>query len=282
MRQIVHISDLHFGRTDEHIVAALIRKVRDLAPDLVVVSGDLTQRARSRQFREARDFLDALDRPTIVVPGNHDVPLENLFDRFLRPFAKYRRYITANLSPTFHDEELAVVGINTARSFTKASGRIDDRQIETARQFFCNVDSDVLKIVVTHHPLDIPRSLSDKYLLRHSARAIARLATCQADLYLAGHSHVPFAVLSERRYTVRHHTALIVQAGTSLSTRTRSVPNSFNLIYVYRPAMTVEHFQWDTRSAQFVSTTASQFKHTTNGWQTIQDDDSQAGHRIAQ
>lgn len=269
MRRVVHISDLHFGRTDEQVVAALLREMRQLMPDVLVVSGDLTQRARSRQFQEARQFLDAVDRPTIVVPGNHDVPLENLFDRFFRPFAKYQRYITEDLSPTFHDEELAIIGINTARSFTRASGRINDSQIEDARQFFCSVDPNVVKIVVTHHPFDIPESLKDKYLVRRSAQAIAALATCQADLYLAGHSHVPFAVLSERRYTVAHHTALIVQAGTSLSTRTRAMPNSFNLIHIYRPAMTVEHFQWDGDSAQFFSLTASHFRHTTDGWQTV-------------
>ena len=268
MRRVVHISDLHFGRTDRQVVAALIRQTRELMADVFVVSGDLTQRARARQFQEARHFLDALDRPTIVVPGNHDVPLENLFDRFFRPFAKYRKYITEDLSPTFHDEELAVVGINTARSFTRASGRINDQQIEHARQFFCSVDPNVVKIVVTHHPFDIPESLADKYLLRRSAQAIAALATCQADLYLAGHSHVPFAVLSERRYTVAHHTALIVQAGTSSSTRTRAAPNSFNLIHVHCPAMTVEHFQWDSQSAQFLFRTASHFKHSTDGWQT--------------
>jgi 3',5'-cyclic AMP phosphodiesterase CpdA len=271
MRRVAHISDLHFGRTDQHVVATLIRQMRDLVPDIVVVSGDLTQRARSWQFQEARRFLDALNRPAIIVPGNHDVPLENLFARFVRPFAKYRKYITEDLAPTFRDEELAVVGINTARSFTKASGRISDRQIEDALQLFCSVNPNVLKIVVTHHPFDIPESIADRYLLRRAEQAIAALATCQADLYLAGHSHVPFAGLSERRYTVGHHTALIVVAGTSLSTRTRSTPNSFNVIHIYRPGMTVEHFEWDGESAQFTSTTASHFKHTTNGWQTIQE-----------
>jgi len=275
MRRIAHISDLHFGRTDPHIVAALLREMRELMPDVVVVSGDLTQRARSWQFQEARHFLDALNRPTIVVPGNHDVPLENVFDRFFRPLEKYRRYITEDLSPKFQDEEIAIVGINTARSFTRTSGRINDRQIENARQFFCSVDPNILKIVVTHHPFDIPDNLPERYLLRRSAQAIAALATCQADLYLAGHSHIPFAVLSERRYTVAHHTALILQAGTSVSTRTRSRPNSFNLIHICRPDMTVEHFQWNDEVAQFVSTTASHFKHTTNGWQIAQEDNSQ-------
>ena len=272
MRRIVHVSDLHFGRTTGPILAALTRGVYELAPDLVVISGDLTQRARSRQFQEARNFIDALKCPSIVVPGNHDVPLENLFDRFFRPFAKYRKYISNDLSPTFRDEELAVVGINTARSFTRASGRINDGQIEMARQFFCSVDPHVVKILVTHHPFDTPESLTDRnLLLGRSARAIAALAACQADLYLAGHSHVPYAVLSERRYTVAHHTALIVQAGTSLSTRTRSAPNSFNLIQIHRPAMTVEHYQWDGPSAQFVSLSASHFRHTGEGWQAATD-----------
>jgi 3',5'-cyclic AMP phosphodiesterase CpdA len=280
MRRILHISDLHFGRTDEYVVAALLRKTHEIAPDVLVVSGDLTQRARSWQFREARRFLDALDRPTIVVPGNHDVPLENLFDRFFRPLAKYRKYITEDLSPTFHDEELAVVGINTARSFTRASGSINDEQIERARQFFCGVDPQLIKIVVTHHPFDIPLNVNDNHLLRRSRQALAALANCQADLFLAGHSHIPSAGLSERRYTVAHHTALIVQAGTSLSTRIRSVPNSFNLIHVYRPAMTVEHFQWNAPTSQFVATTTSRYRHTLDGWRTSDEDESRLHHAV--
>ena len=266
MRRILHISDLHFGRTDEVIVAALIRQTRRLQPDLVVVSGDLTQRARREQFREARAFLDALEAPMIVVPGNHDVPLTNLFDRVFRPLTNYRRYITADLSPLFHDDEIAVMGVNTARSLTRAGGSITNYQIEQARRYFCSVDRNAVKIIVTHHPFDFPEDLGDKYLLRRARHAVAALATCQADLYLAGHAHVPFAGLSERRYTVAHHTALIVQAGTSVSTRTRSEPNSFNVIHVQRPAISVEHFFWKDNDGDFVSRSVSQFKHTSDGW----------------
>ena len=280
MRRILHISDLHFGRTDEQVVAALIGKIHEVMPDVLVVSGDLTQRARSWQFQDARRFLDAFACPKIVVPGNHDVPLENLFDRFFSPLAKYRKYITDDLSPTFRDTELAIVGISTARSFTRASGSINERQIEHARQFFCSVGPDIVKIVVTHHPFDIPENLNDRYLLRRSRHAIAALATCQADLYMAGHSHVPFAGLSERRYTIAHHTALIVQAGTSLSTRTRSVPNSFNLIHVDRPALTVEHFQWDAQQARFVPASASHFRHTAAGWRSTDENVSRLGRAI--
>jgi 3',5'-cyclic AMP phosphodiesterase CpdA len=280
MRRILHISDLHFGRTDEHVVAALIGKIHEVMPDVLVVSGDLTQRARSWQFQDARRFLDLFACPKIVVPGNHDVPLENLLDRFFSPLAKYRKYITDELSPTFHDSELAIVGISTARSFTRAGGSINERQIERARQFLCSVGPDIVKIVVTHHPFDIPENLNDRYLLRRSRHAIAALATCQADLYMAGHSHVPFAGLSERRYTIAHHTALIVQAGTSLSTRTRSVPNSFNLIHVDRPALTVEHFQWDAQQARFVPASASHFTHTADGWRSTDEKDSRLDRAI--
>src|ERR1700730_9132414 len=116
MRTLVHLSDLHFGRVDERVIGPLISAVTEIKPDLVAISGDLTQRARSEQFREARAFLDALPQPQIVRAGNHDVPLHNIFTRFLRPLAKYKRYITDDLQPVYSDDEMVVVGVNTARS----------------------------------------------------------------------------------------------------------------------------------------------------------------------
>ena len=116
MRTLVHLSDLHFGRVDPALLSPLRALVEHLEPDVVVVSGDLTQRARSAQFQQARVFLDSLPGPQIVVPGNHDVPLYNVFSRFLTPLVKYRRHVTDDLSPEYVDEEIAVLGINTARS----------------------------------------------------------------------------------------------------------------------------------------------------------------------
>src|SRR5712691_1839723 len=117
MRTLVHLSDLHFGRVDEQLISPLISAVTEINPDLVAVSGDLTQRARSAQFEQARAFLDSLPQPQIVVPGNHDVPLHNVFIRFLWPLHKYKRYITDDLQPVYVDDEMVVVGVNTARSF---------------------------------------------------------------------------------------------------------------------------------------------------------------------
>ena len=115
MRKIVHISDIHFGRIDYGAVELVVEKIRELQPHLVVVSGDLTQRAKSRQFIEAKRFLDRLPQPQIVVPGNHDVPLYNVYDRFVNPLEKFKKYIISDLTPTYFDDEMAVVGVRSGR-----------------------------------------------------------------------------------------------------------------------------------------------------------------------
>src|SRR5690242_8777714 len=101
MRTILHLSDLHFGRTDPALIDPLLAAAREIAPDVVVVSGDLTQRARRAEFAAARAFLDALPSPQIVIPGNHDVPLYDVFSRFFRRLDRYQRTITEDLEPFF-------------------------------------------------------------------------------------------------------------------------------------------------------------------------------------
>ena len=127
MRKLVHLSDIHFGEIDYALVDRVVEEVNEIGPDIVIVSGDLTQRAKTAQFIEARKFLDLLPTPQLVVPGNHDVPLYNIIDRFLNPLEKYCRHITPDLEPFFADEEMAIIGINTARSLTIKDGRINDR-----------------------------------------------------------------------------------------------------------------------------------------------------------
>src|SRR5688572_20358063 len=130
MRTIVHLSDIHFGRVDDTTVQPLVNAVKAVDPHLVVVSGDLTQRARESQFEEAKEFLDKLPDPQIVVPGNHDVPLYNLFARFLAPLDNYRKIINDDTEPVYQDEEMVVAGVNTARSLTWKNGRINEEQVE--------------------------------------------------------------------------------------------------------------------------------------------------------
>src|SRR5215208_2632872 len=129
MRKILHLSDLHFGRINPVLIDPLMRTVHELEPDLVAISGDLTQRARSYQFQQARSFLDALPKPQRVVPGNHDIPLHNLFARFVERLTKYKRYITDDLQPVYEDEELVIIGVNTARSSVFKGGRINISQV---------------------------------------------------------------------------------------------------------------------------------------------------------
>ena len=131
MRTIVHLSDLHFGRLDPRMVAPLVAAVDAVGPDLVAVSGDLTQRARRGQFADAHAFLAALRFPRLVVPGNHDVPLYDIATRFLRPLARYRRFIANDVEPIFADEEIIAIGLNSARSLTFGRGRLNELQIDT-------------------------------------------------------------------------------------------------------------------------------------------------------
>jgi len=160
VRTLVHLSDLHFGRTDPTVIDPLIAAVHAQRPDCVVVSGDLTQRARPEEFRQARAFLLRLPSPQVVVPGNHDVPLYRVLERALEPFGNYRRGIDDDLEPAFIDDEIAVIGINTARAMSFKGGRINRAQIDSIRARIAalpkQMTTAMTKIVVTHHPFDLP------------------------------------------------------------------------------------------------------------------------------
>lgn len=269
MRAIVHLSDLHFGRTDPQLVEPLVKIIHDLKPNLVAISGDLTQRARTEQFRAARTFLDALPQPQIVVPGNHDVPLYDIYSRFLRPLQKYRRYITSELQPTYLDDEMIVVGVSTARSLVVKGGRINHEQLAHVRENFCALPDEMVKILVTHHPFDLPTGYDDSDLVGRARMAMTELANCGADVFLAGHLHVSHTGSTAQRYKIQGHSALVVQAGTATSTRGRGEANSFNLIRLAHPQISVEQFGWDPETALFTLNRAQHFQHSTDGWTPV-------------
>jgi len=265
MRKIVHLSDLHFGRINPVVIDPLIRIVREVEPDVVAVSGDLTQRARSHQFQQARSFLDTLPQPQIVVPGNHDIPLHNVFARFVERLTKYKRYITDDLDPVYEDDELVVLGVNTARSSVWKGGRINETQIAQLKEKFCSLRREVVKAVVTHHPFDLPEGHNERALVGRARMAMTTLADCGADLFLAGHLHVSHTGHT-KRYKIRGHSALVVQAGTATSTRERGEANSFNLLRIAYPDITVEKFAWNPSTTAFAVATREQFKYTAEGW----------------
>ncbi|MEN3327660.1 MAG: hypothetical protein V7638_2467 [Acidobacteriota bacterium] len=265
MRRIVHLSDLHFGRVNPALLDPLIRIVRELEPDVVAVSGDLTQRARSYQFQQARSFLDVLPKPQIVVPGNHDIPLHNVFARFVEPLTKYKRYITDDLQPMYEDEEVVIAGVNTARSSVFKGGRINQGQVGRLREKFCALGSGVVKAVVTHHPFDLPEGHDERDLVGRAKMAMTGLAECGAELFLAGHLHISHTGHT-KRYNIRGHSALVVQAGTATSTRERGEANSFNLLRLAYPLITVEKFAWDPLTTSFAVATSEQFQRSDEGW----------------
>jgi len=264
VRTIVHLSDLHFGRVDPRLLEPLARRVRAAAPHVVVVSGDLTQRAKSAQFREARRFLDTLPEPLLVVPGNHDVPLYNFWQRFLQPLAKYRRYISEEVEPAFFDDEIAVVGVNTARSAVFKGGRINSTQIAQVCQRLAALDERITKVVVTHHPFDLPPGHGERAIVGRARLAMQAFAACGADILLAGHLHTTHVSDTTARYAIERFAALVVQAGTATSVRGRGEANSFNVLHIETSRVRVERYGWD--GADFILAGGETFERSAEGW----------------
>ena len=267
MKTLVHLSDVHFGRVDETVVAAIVPLIRRLAPDLVVVSGDLTQRAKPAQFRAARRFLDALPKPQIVVPGNHDSPLYNLVQRFLQPLRKYRRFISGELEPFYADDEIAVAGVNTARSLTFKDGRINEAQMQRLHDRLAPLDDKVTKIIVTHHPFDLPEGSDEDDLVARAQQAMAVFRRAGADTLLSGHLHTSHVAGTAQRYPMDGFNALVVQAGTATSTRSRGETNSFNRLRIDGDLIDVERWAWQPERQQFDMAATQRFAWGSGGWQ---------------
>jgi 3',5'-cyclic AMP phosphodiesterase CpdA len=269
MRTIVHLSDLHFGRVDERIVTPVIQRVRAVNPDLVAVSGDFTQRARRGQFIKAKMFLDALPFPKLVVPGNHDVPLYDVATRLLNPFGGYRRYIAEDLEPSFVDDEVAIVGLNSARALAiEGRGRLNEVQVRCAADRLRRLSPRLIKIVVTHHPFDLPEGFHEQNLVGRAAMAMSQLADAGADLFLAGHLHVSHVGHTAERYKIKGHSALIIQAGT-MSTRGRGELNTFNVLRLARPEVSIERYTWDEANHTFARSWEGKFRHSESGWSAV-------------
>lgn len=270
MRTLIHLSDIHFGRIDPATLRPLIDTVSKLEPDVVAVSGDLTQRARSSEFRAAREFLDALPGPQIVVPGNHDVPLHNVYARFTDGLAKYHRYISEDADPFYSDSEIAVAGVNTARAFTWKGGRIGVGQIQKLRSRLCSFDRSIVKVIVTHHPFDLPAGIAERgSLVGRSKLAMKHLAECGADLFLAGHLHLTYSGDSILRYKIEGHSALIIQAGTATSVRGRGQSNSFNVIRIDRDLISVERKMWNSMTGTFEPTVLESYSRSALGFVSL-------------
>ncbi len=265
MRTIAHISDLHFGTVDPAIAEALVQDVAARKPSLVVVSGDFTQRARSEQYRQAAKFLKRLPQPQLVVPGNHDVPLWDVLRRVFRPMERYRRFISDDLMPVFRDDQMLVVGVNTARSFTQKSGWISDRQLQEIHDLTCGAAPELMKVVVTHHPfIPSPRDPGGDIVL-DAAEALDRLEQCGIDLLLAGHLHLAYHDDIRSHHKSLKRSVLSVQAGTATSTRVRGEPNAYNWITLVPNQVSVEVRIWNTKA--FEQSLITEYERVEHVWQ---------------
>jgi 3',5'-cyclic AMP phosphodiesterase CpdA len=269
MRILVHLSDLHFGCVDERLLEPLRECVAAIKPHLVVVSGDLTQRARPEQFEQARRFLDTLPGPQLVVPGNHDVPLYNVFKRFVNPLKQYRRHITGDLEPFHADDEIAVAGINTARSLTFKDGRINVEQIALLQERFNALDDHITKVVVTHHPFDLPPGVDSGEVVRRARKAMQAFAESGADILLSGHMHASHAGHTGERYDLGGYAALTIQAGTATSTRERGEANSFNTIFIDPGEVRLQSHVWQPGAGVFRVESHATFVREDQGWREV-------------
>jgi 3',5'-cyclic AMP phosphodiesterase CpdA len=240
VRTVAHLSDLHFGTEDPPVVAALEADLAAVRPSLVVVSGDLTQRARPREFRAARAFLDALPAPWLAVPGNHDIPLFDVARRFLSPLGRWRSLLGADPDPVFEDEELLVIGISTARSNVWKGGRISREQLTRLRALL-RMAHGRLTALVAHHPFAPPSGLPRAPLVGRVASAVALLDGEGLDLVLTGHLHQGHTGDLREHFAALGRSILTAHASTSVSRRRRGdEPNAYNLLELGRARVELE------------------------------------------
>ena len=228
MSVLLQISDPHFGTEQQPVVAALVQFAQQQRPCLLVLSGDITQRARPAQFNAARAFMDRLGAPMLALPGNHDIPLFDLWTRLRRPYARHLAAFGPALEPVHASPELMVVCVNTTRAWRHKNGEVSALQIDRVARVLATASAAQLRVVVVHQPAAVPRAEEVPNQLRGHAAALQRWAAAGADIVMGGHIHLPY-VMQVTNLTARP--LWVVQAGTAVSSRVRQgVPNSVNLL----------------------------------------------------
>ncbi|VFU09541.1 metallophosphoesterase family protein [Methylocella tundrae] len=243
--RIIHLSDPHFGCENAAAVEAAIASANAYAPDLTIISGDLTSNGRSLQFKAASLWLKRLPQPQIVTPGNHDVPYWNLALRFFAPFSRYRRFIGEPLKTTADLPGLTVRSLNTARGAQPrldwSKGAINLAAVEAAAQM--QTSTTTLKVLVCHHPLLDPFAGTNTAAVTgavHRGGAAARvLAEAGVDLILSGHVHNPFVFA----LPFAQGRSYAIGAGT-LSRRTRGRAAGFSVIEADAETIKVTAMEW--------------------------------------
>lgn len=249
MSLLLHVSDLHFGTERPEVVEALVRLSQALQPTMMVMSGDITQRARADEFEAAVAFERRMGVPSVVIPGNHDIPLFHVIDRVFHPYGQHQNAFGQDLDPQRYLAPWWVVSVNTTRAYRHKNGEISVAQIEQVVRSLKQAPADVVKVVVVHQPLEVMREEDVEDRLRgHYREAQQAWSSAGADVILGGHIHYPYVM----QLTDVARATWVVQAGTAVSERVRDgVPNSVNVLRHHVemndnvPVMHVDVEQWD-------------------------------------
>jgi 3',5'-cyclic AMP phosphodiesterase CpdA len=257
----MQISDTHFGTEQPQVMAALTSLVKQQQPNLVVLSGDITQRAKPAQFQTARSFMDSLQVPFLAIPGNHDIPLLNIWSRLRNPYTRYIAAFGTELEPVYSSPDMMVICVNTTRAWRHRHGEVSASQIARVADVLSRASAEQLRIVVVHQPIAVTRTTDAIHVLRGHAEALTAWSTAGADLVMGGHIHLPYVL--PLNGLVRPMWA--VQAGTAVSSRVRSgVPNSMNILRWKESAAVacchIEQWDFSAEESQFVIAKLSELR----------------------
>jgi 3',5'-cyclic AMP phosphodiesterase CpdA len=256
--KIIHLSDTHFGRQTANLLPAFAATAAQLAPDLVIISGDFTQHARHDEFTQAQAFLAALPCPFFAVPGNHDIPSANPLERFFDPYKRYRRYISPELCPRLETPMAVIAGLNSARRFLPhwnwANGAISGGQLQRLRRAYAEDEKAAgrnrWRICTFHHPIHKVEDSSLAVTVFGAKDALRTISELKVDLVLTGHVHYAGVaalgdIMDEKRGKGGHKT-LYVSASTTLSSRLRGQENGFNLITLQEEQILVDIYTYQS------------------------------------
>jgi len=262
MTRLVLISDLHFGRADPDLVAPLARAVRAASPDHVVVAGDFVQRARGSHFREAHSFMEGLRLPWSGVPGNHDIPLFNVFLRLVDPYRPYRRWISDDRTPRVELDDVVLLGLDTSDPCSHQRGHISKREIARIADGMAETE-DRLPVIVAHHPFHQAPEL-DKTLMRNAETALEAWSACRPHMILSGHLH---QWLFEPFLSRKGSRTLQLHCGTAVSSRRRGHSNDFAVLDCRPHRVTATRMI--ARDRRFEPETAASFVVADGRWQSV-------------
>ncbi len=269
--RIAHLSDPHFGTILPGVKEGLLQTLEQLKPDLILLTGDITQRARRAQFRAAKKFTHEIyPTPLIAVPGNHDIPLYNIFARLLHPYSGYKKLFKDQLEKDYEQGDIVVTGLNSTSRWRHVQGDFNFPRIE--KRLSEKKSKAKVHIVTFHHPMDCAKPSDEKNLLVGRDQAIEIFDRHQVDLIIGGHIHDPYVTLSKVRYPNTKRTMILGVAGTCLSWRTRTgAPNSFNFIEVdtySTPRLKITRYDQNENKTFSPLRSHNFIRPDAHGWQT--------------